>query len=72
MSTAQIQATPQIRHYVNVFNKTTGERQRLTPQVHPLLASIQSEYDLACELRESRLAKISVRQAKEALIKLWH
>ena len=72
MSTAN-NTTPSLRGYVHVFNKTTGETKHLQPQVHPLLAQIQAEYDLACELRELRHKAIAARNnAVDAVKALFH
>lgn len=46
-------AAPVIPHYVNAFNKTTGERkqlQQVTVKQNPLLARIQFELDVASAL----------------------
>ena len=56
-------ATPFIPHYVNVFNKTTGERKQLTPQVNPLLASLQTQFDIASALQD-RVLTLTTRQTE--------
>ena len=72
MSTAN-NTTPSLRGYVHVFNKTTGETKHLQPQVHPLLAQIQAEYDMALALRELRQKTIAARNEALARVQaLFH